>query len=75
MPSSRRLREIGSKGVRDARFHVRSSGIRLQLTSSDKDVLMRQGCGHLKEVRNVRAVAQTLLGYLGTAGVTTTPGR
>jgi predicted small metal-binding protein len=46
-----------------------------QFTSSDKDVLMRQVADHLKEAHNVQTATQTLLAYLETTCVTTTPGR
>lgn len=46
-----------------------------QFTSSDKDYLMRQVAEHLKEVHNVQTATQTLLGYLETTCVTTTPDR
>jgi predicted small metal-binding protein len=46
-----------------------------QFTASDKDYLMRQVAQHLKEVHNVQKATQTLLGYLETTCVTTTPDR
>ena len=46
-----------------------------QFTASDKDYLMRQVANHLKEVHNVQKATQTLLGYLETTCVTTTPDR
>jgi predicted small metal-binding protein len=46
-----------------------------QLSSSDKDVLMRQVADHLKEAHKVQTATQTLLGYLETTCVTTTQGR
>ena len=46
-----------------------------QFTSSDKDTLMRQVGDHLKEAHNVQTVTQTLLGYLETTCVTSSPDR
>ena len=46
-----------------------------QFTASDKDYLMRQVANHLKEAHNVQKATQTLLGYLETTCVTTTPDR
>ena len=46
-----------------------------RLTSSDRDALMRQVADHLKEVHKVQAVTQTILGYLETTCVTSSPYR
>ena len=46
-----------------------------QFSSSDKDYLMRQVAEHLKDTHNVQTATQTLLGYLETHCVTTTPDR
>ncbi|HEY6423648.1 MAG TPA: DUF1059 domain-containing protein [Pseudonocardiaceae bacterium] len=45
-----------------------------QMRSSDKDYLMRQVAEHLKEAHNVQTATQTLLQYLETTCVTSTPG-
>lgn len=44
-----------------------------QFTSGTKDALMRQVADHLKEYHNVQTATQTLLGYLETTCVTSTP--
>jgi hypothetical protein len=46
-----------------------------QFTSSDKNVLMQQVADHLVEYHAVQKPNQTLLGYLETTCVTTTPDR
>jgi predicted small metal-binding protein len=46
-----------------------------QFTSGTKDALMKQVADHLKEVHNVQKATQTLLGYLETTCVSTTPDR
>jgi hypothetical protein len=46
-----------------------------QFSSSDKDYLMRQVGEHLKKDHAVQIPTQTLLGYLDTHCVTTTPDR
>lgn len=46
-----------------------------QFTSSDKGVLMGQVADHLKKVHNVQTATQTLMGYLETVCVVSTPDR
>ena len=46
-----------------------------QLTSSDKDILMGQVADHLKEFHNVPTATRTILRYLETACVTSSPDR
>lgn len=46
-----------------------------QLASSDKEALMRQVADHLKKTHDVPNPTQTILSYLESACVTTTPGR
>ena len=46
-----------------------------QFSSSDKNYLMRQVADHLKDAHSVQTATQTLLGYLETTCVTTTPDR
>jgi hypothetical protein len=46
-----------------------------QFTASSKEVLMSQVAEHLKKVHAVQTPTQTLMGYLETTCVTTTPDR
>lgn len=46
-----------------------------QVTSSNKDDLMRQVAEHVKESHNLQTATQTILGYLETTCVTKTPDR
>ncbi len=44
-----------------------------RLTSSDKGILMGQVADHLKEVHNVQTATRTIVSYLETACVTSSP--
>ena len=46
-----------------------------QFTSTDKEYLMRQVAEHVKEVHNLQFAPQSVLSYLETTCVTTTPDR
>ncbi|MGH3896835.1 MAG: DUF1059 domain-containing protein [Pseudonocardiaceae bacterium] len=46
-----------------------------QFSSSNKDALMQQVADHVKEYHGLQAATQTVLGYLETTCVTTTPDR
>jgi predicted small metal-binding protein len=44
-----------------------------QFTASDKDYLMQQVAEHLRDAHNVKQATETLLTYLETTCVTSTP--
>ncbi len=46
-----------------------------QFSSADKEYLMRQVAEHVKEVHDLQFVPQSVLGFLETTCVTTTPDR
>ncbi len=65
--------ELDRKGKEMHEFTCGHQECDSRLISSDKDILMGQVADHLKVVHNVQTATRTILNYLETACVTSSP--